>query len=234
MTQGTNFGGQASDAITFSNTTTISAAFLTLTNFQMPVALPAFGSSVTYTNTNTVFNISWSLNGLANYVQNQSTGTVAVLISNTNAPVDGVTTYNTKLLQCSAAGVADFGQWALQLDPNQSNAGSHMVQPLFPGGYRITGSFDARFQVSANGGATWTESDAPNRLYLGDSPCGAAIEPIHCTRSGSNIIIDWANPSYTLEGSPSLNPAVWSPIASGSPAVLPINTPYKFFQLSCE
>jgi hypothetical protein len=234
MTQGTNFGGQASDAITFSNATTISAAFLTLTNFQLPKVLPAFGSSMTYTNTNTVFNISWSLSGLANYVQDQSTGTVMVLISNTNPPVDGVTTYNTKLLQCSAAGVADFGQWALQLDPTQSNAGLHMVQALNPGGYRITGYFDARFQVSANNGVTWTESDAQNRLYLGDSPCGAAIEPIHCTRSGSNIIIDWANPSYSLEGSPSINPAVWSPIVAGSPAVLPINTPYKFFRLSCD
>lgn len=234
MAQGTNFGGQASDAITFSNTTTISAAFLTLTNFQMPTNLPAFGSSVTYTNTNTVFNISWSLSGLTDYVQDISTGTVAVLISNTNTPVDGVTTYHTKLLQCSAAGIADFGQWALQLDPTQSNAGLHMVQALTPGGYRITGYFDARFQVSANGGASWTESDTQNRLYLGDSPCGASIEPIHCTRSGSNIIIDWANPSYSLEGSPSLNPAAWSPIAAGSPAVLPIDTPYKFFRLVCD
>jgi len=233
MSQGTNFGGQAWDAITFTNATTISAAFLTMSNFQMSVALPAYGSSITYTNTNTIFNVSWSLSGLANYVPTQTTGTVVVLITNTNTPANGVTTYNTTLLQCSAAGLANFGQWALQLDTTKPNAGLHMVQALGQG-YRITGYFDAWFQVSANGGATWTESDAPNRLYLGDSPCGASIEPIHSTLSGSNVIIDWANPSYTLEGSPSLNPAAWSPISGGSPVTLPVNTPYRFFRLTCD
>jgi hypothetical protein len=234
MAQGTNFGGQPWDAITFTNTTTISAAFLTLTNFHLPVALPAYGSSATYTNTNTVATLGWSLNGLTNYVPTQSTGTVVVQITNTNTPINGVTTYNTTLLECSFAGFADFGQWALQLDNTKPNAGLHMVQALGPGGYRITGYFDAQFQVSANGGSSWTESDAPDRLYLGDSPCGASIEPIHSTLSGSNVIIDWANPSYTLEGSASLNPAVWVPISSGSPAILAANTPYKFFRLSCD
>jgi len=234
MEQGTNLGGLPWDAITFTNTTSISAAYLTLTNFPMPVALPAYGSSVTYTNTNTVANISWSLDSLTGYVPTQSTGTVVVQITYTNTPVNGVATYNTTLLECSFSGLADFGQWALQLDNTKPNVGLHMVEALGQGGYRVTGFFDALFQVSANGGISWTDSDAHSRLYLGGSPCGASIEPIHSTLSGTNVIIDWANPSYSLEGSTSLNPATWVAIPGGSPAILPANTPYKFFRLTCD
>ena len=193
----------------------------------MPVSLPAFGNSVTYTNTNTIFDVSWSLNGLTNYVQDQSTGTVVVQISNTNTPVNGVTSYNTTLLQCSLAGVADFGQYEFDVSTNKPSTGLHMVQALNPVGYRITGYFDTLFRLSPNGGVTWLEADDTVRLYLGDSPCGADIEPIHCTKSGSNVIIDWSNPSYTLQGSTSLNPPSWVTIPGGSPVTLPLSTIYK-------
>lgn len=234
MVMGSNFAGQALDALTFTNVTTVSAAYLTFSNFQSPISLPSFGSSVTYTNTNTLVSVGWSARGLTNYITSQSTGTVAVLLMNTNPVVNGQVTYNTTLLELNTAGTSFFGQYAFRLNPGATNSGAHLVQSG-AWGNRIAGYFDTSLQFSADGGATWNSADAPVRLYLGDAPCGSGIEPLYVSQSGTNTsILDWGNPSYALEYSTSLSPAVWVSIP-GTPPITVTNTgPARFYRLTCE
>jgi hypothetical protein len=228
MTKGTNLTGQPLDTLTFTNTS-LSAGYLNLTNFQDPISLPSFGNSATYTNANTVVNLEWSFD-MINYSSSQAAGTVEVVIVNTNTPIDGVVTYDTELRKLDVTGDAFWGSYMIRESPTKASPGKHIVQP----GCRIAGYFDVFLDLSSDDGVSWTSADAPVRLYLGDPPCGTSVEPLYAIWSGANIIIDWRNPRYTLQGSTSLNPGVWVSIPGTPPLTLPSTGPYMFYRLACH
>jgi hypothetical protein len=234
MAKGTNFGvGQPIDTITFTSATSLSARYLTAFNFLNPLpSLPSFGNSATYINNNTSVTVEWAYDGV-NYFPGSASGTVQIMIANNNAPYNGTTTYDTELQTMDLTGTTFFGQFMLRKSPTKAALGKHIVESGGPG-FRIGGYFDVPVELSLNGGVSWTAADYPVRLRLGNPPCGANLEQIYARKSGANTIITWLNPSYTLEGSASLSPAVWIPIASTSPVTLPSVGPYKFFRLTCQ
>jgi hypothetical protein len=235
MAQGTNFnGGQPIDTITFTNATSLSARYLTAFNFLNPLSsLPSFGNSTTYTNTNTLVTVEWAFDGV-NYFSGSATGTVQIVITNDNASFNGTTTYDTELQTMSLTGTTTlFGQFMLRKSLTKAALGKHIVVSGGPG-FRIGGYFDTPFELSLNGGVSWTAADYPVRLRLGNSPCGANVEQLYVRQSGTNTIITWQNPSYTLQGSASLSPAVWIPISGTPPVTVPTVGPANFFRLTCD
>jgi hypothetical protein len=231
-TQGTNFWGQPLDALTFTNVTPISACNLSVSNLLNPISLPPVGSSAVYTNTNVVVSVAWSID-TTNYFPSQGTGTAQVLIINSNPPVNGVVTYDTELQALNLSGNSVFGQFQFRVRPTRSSTGQHTVWSAGPG-YRITGSFDAYLDLSSNNGATWIQADAPVRLYLSHSPCGASIEQLYATEQGSNTVLDWANHSYSLQYSTSILPTTWVDVSGPPPVTVPSTGPTKFFRLVCH
>jgi hypothetical protein len=233
MIMGTNFVGTPNDTITFSNATTLSAAYLTASNFLNPVALPTPGNSVIYTNPNTAFSIEWSPDG-QNYYTGSATGSVGILITNSTGSINGTTTYGMQLQAMNLTGTSFFGNFMLSLSTNKASLGNHIVTPEAVG-VNIGGYFNALFRLSLNGGVSWNDADLPVNIRLMNPPCGANLAKVYVQPSGANNeAISWLNPSFSLVGSTSLNPAVWVPISSTSPAIVPAAGPYKFFKLTCD
>ncbi len=237
MAQGTNFGGQPWDALTFTNLTTVSAGFLTVSNFQLPIALPTFGNSAIYTNTNSIVTVGWSLSGMTNYHPTTASNvTYQVQIFNTNTPntnTPNVTTYTLVLQQLNVAGTAFFGNFELRADPNKVSSGALLVDS---GGAapRISSYIDATLDFSQNNGLNWTVADAPVRLSMGNPPCGADLEPLHVYMNGGNTVINWADPNYTLQYTTTLNPPNWIDVVGTPPITMSATGATKWFQLKCN
>lgn len=233
MTMGTNSYGQKLDVVTFSNVTTLAFSDLELSGLSNPVALPTPGNFVIYTNNNTTATMNWTPD-MQNYYSGSATGAVQILIENTNTPIDGITTYSLQMLSLNLVGATFFGNFEITVDPKYPSLGSHIVQQEGVG-YNIGNYCDVLFDVSLNGGASFANADNTVRMRLENPPCGANLQQLHVTYQPPNVIIDWADPSYTLVGSASLNPAVWVPITNTSPVTLSANNPLvKFLKLTCD
>ena len=178
--------------------------------------------------------MNWNPDGTTFY-SGSATGAVQILIENTNTPANGITTYSLQMLSLNLSGTtALFGNFIITVDPKYPSLGSHIVQPE-PEGYNIGNFCDVLFNLSVNGGASFSKADNTVRMRLENPPCGANLQQLHIQYQPPNVIIDWADPSYTLVGSASLNPAVWVPIGSPSPATVPANFPLaKYLKLICE
>jgi hypothetical protein len=63
--------------------------------------------------------------------------------------------------------------------------------------------------------------------------CQPAVAPpeLDITRDGADVILNWTAPGFTLQSSPTLNPANWTEVANTSPARVPIGASNKFFRL---
>jgi hypothetical protein len=216
-TMGTNNGGQPLDALTFTNTTSLSARDLSISNLVNPIALPDVGNSATYTNTNVIVSIEWSFD-LTNYFPTTASGFAQILLVNTNGGNGDVTNYYAELQRLDLSGVAFFGPFMLRESPTLASKGQHIVQYSGPG-RRIGSYFDTYFEMSLNGGVSWAPADYPMRLRLAHPPCGANVAQLSISRPDANqAILTWNNPYYKVQGAAQLAPhAVWVDLPGTSP-----------------
>jgi hypothetical protein len=232
---GTNSIGLSLDSVHFSQSglfiyaRSLSFSFGAPAN---PVALPGVNSAVIYTNLNVTGTGEFSVDG-TNFSLGSMIGTVQILVSNLNTTVDGANFYSLQALQWNMSGITSFGNVYLEQNPTKSSLGEDIVKPLPRGGVLAASSLDLNLELSTDK-LNYFPSNKTLHHTLGNPPCGAAGERLHFQLSGPNVIISWWNPSYTLEGSPSLSPATWTPILGTSPVTVSTTSTNQFYQLSCQ
>jgi hypothetical protein len=230
---GTNLGGGSVDAVSFPiNTSALWLRGLSLSNFVNSTNLPPYGSSVVYTNPVTSMTCELSIDG-TNYFPGTASGPMQILISNTNPPVGDVTNYSLQMLQLTLTGSTFFGNFYLNQDSNTVSSGSHIVRTGPSGGYQIGSYLDLALTISTDN-QNFFSAARTLHVQQENAPCGAATEQLHVTPSGSSVIVWWRNPSYTLQGSPTLSPTAWVSIPGTSPITNAAAGPYKFYRLTCD
>ena len=233
--QGTNLSGLSKDSIFFTQGgISVYARSMSFGNFQNPVNLPAVNGSVIYTNPNTMGTCEVSLDG-TNFSPATMTGTVRILINNSNAPVGNVKFYHLQALTWDMTGDSGlFGTFYFKQSPTKTSTGTNMVELPSPQGGVLAASYlDLNLQFSSDN-FTYLPANKPLHHALVNPPCGAAGEKLHFEySSGSTLVISWWNDSYILQGTPSLSPTTWTTIGAHSPQTVDAVGPYHFYRLAC-
>ena len=231
---GTNLSGLSKDSVNFTqDNIAVFAREMSFGNFKNPVPLPPFNGSVIYTNTNTTATCAVSTDG-TNFFSAAMSGTVRILINNSNAPLGNVTFYNLQALQWDMTGYSDlFGTFYLRQSPTKTSTGTNIVEQPSPQGGVLAASFlNLTLQFSTDD-FNWIDPNKPLYHQLVNPPCGAAGEKLHVQDNGSTLVLSWWNPDYILQGSPTLSPATWTTILGGAPQTVSATGPYEFYRLAC-
>jgi immunoglobulin I-set domain protein len=94
---------------------------------------------------------------------------------------------------------------------------------------------------NANGNATGSVAFGIDKVYALDSNNGLIAMNIDTSclpdkativRSGSDVIISWSRPTYSLQGTDALG-GMWNPIPGASPVTVDMGTGMQFFRLIC-
>jgi hypothetical protein len=228
--------GTSIDEVMFTNGATIlHARDFVVAGFANPIALPAAGDSVIYTNPISVVTLHISTDGKS-FVPAQAVGQSRILISNINPATGSLTSYATELLSLDVAGTSGMGNFSLRESPTKASVGKHLVQNQVGGTYKIGGNINAWFDYSFNNGLTW--KPASRSISLEQSlpvDCGAATNRLSIVMVGASTVkIAWANATSRLQGTSSLDPGhTWVDLPFTSPYIFDISSPYHYFRLVC-
>jgi len=232
--KGTNFGGGSIDTVYFTNgPTVLTARNFTLANLINPITLPTAGHSVVYSNSSAVLTFEISPNATTFYTA-QATGTVQMLIINTNPGTIYTTTYYSEVTNLSLVGSSVLGTFVLRESPTKASPGRHIVQTA-PVGYRIGGDFNMTFEYSFNNGISYKPANRP--IWLQQQPnvdCGSAPSMLNVSVANSIVTITWNSVNYRLQSCTSLTPPItWVDLAVVSPYVFSLSSSNSFFRLTC-
>lgn len=236
-TAGTNFDGSSIDSVQFTNgVTTLYVRDFNFDSFSSPIALPAFGSSVTYSNTNTAVSLQLSTDGL-NFFSGSATGAVQILIVNTNPPTaPSKTYYYAELTSFSGAGSSLAGSFKFRESPTKASPGLLIVQTNnAAGNFKIGGYLNTSFEWSFNGGISYVPANRPIQLKLLSAVnCGSVSPKMTIVMVSPGIAqITWDSSNYRLQSSPSLSPAVWTDIPATSPYIFNVSSSTTYYRLTC-
>ena len=235
---GTNYDGSSLDLVQFTNgVTTLFVRNFKFSNFIIPISLPAFGSSVTYTNTNTVVSLETSTDA-HNFISGSATGQVQILIINTNLPTaPSKVFYYAQLKSFNGSGTTQAGSFKFRQSPTKISPGLLIVQTNSVNNYKIGGNLNASFDWSFNGGITYTNANRPIQLTLQTVvDCGSVQPKLTIVMLSPGIArITWNSGSYRLLSTPSLTPpVVWTDVPVTSPYIFSISpTTSLFYRLAC-
>lgn len=235
---GTNFDGSSLDSVEFTNgVTTYYVRNFSFGSLIDPIPLPAYGNSVTYTNTNTVVNLQLSSDG-QNFISGIATGQVQILIINTNPPTQpSKVFYYAQLTSFNGTGSSAAGAFKFRQSPTKASPGLLIVQTNFAGNYKIGGYLNTSFEWSFNGGITYVAGNRPIQLKLESAVDCGSVTPMMTivTVSPGVAKITWNSGSYRLQNTPSLSPPiVWTDVPATSPYIFNITSPTTlFYRLTC-
>jgi hypothetical protein len=200
---------------------------LSLGNLPNPIAPPAVSGSTTYAANTSLLNLQISSDNV-NFFPGQASGSLQVLISNTNSPTGSTTVYNTEMLQLNLIGNGPFGPIYIRESPTKQSLGRHTIRSD-PRGFRISSFFDVFLELSTDG-ADWFPANRSIRVQASMPP--AVPNSIFVSRDLDVLILNWQN-EFTLQSATNVvgpYTDVPGPVLTG-PYTTTMNESEKYFRL---
>jgi hypothetical protein len=232
---GTNFSGQSIDAVVFTNgATLLTARDFTMDAFLNPQPLPPSGGSLLYSNANSTVTFDISTDGI-NFIPATGTGTVQILLVNTNPPAGtNGTSFYSQISALDITGTSGVGTFRLRQSTSKLSPGKHIVQTNDTGNFKIGGYFDTAMEYSFNNGLTYRPANRPIRLQQEVVTICTNTPLLTVGLSGHVVTVTWSNTSYRLQGANSISATNnWVNLPYSSPYIFNVPAAYCFFRLVC-